>query len=88
MQVLFVLACVAVDLPLFVLIGKLFYNDIEDFLEGIRFWITPDIISAFRGEYWDDLWEEWKLFAFISACGAFVIGEYYLFDALFQRAAV
>ncbi len=68
MENLFVIACVLVDLPLFFFIffiGKLFYADLEDFFDAIRFWLTPDIISAFRGEYWDDAWEEMKLFLFL-----------------------
>ena len=38
-----------------------FFDDRDDLMESIRFWFTPDIISIFRGEFWQDEWSSFKL---------------------------
>ena len=63
------------DIPLFIFIGKLMFGSWSDFWEAIVFWFTPDILSAFTGEYWDDVWAEAKLFVFGLICAACVYGE-------------
>ncbi len=83
MENLFVIACVLVDLPLFFFIGKMLYADLGEFFEGIFFWLTPDIVSMFRGEFWDDCWAEVKLFVFAGACVGVLVGEYFLYVQLF-----
>ena len=52
---------------------RLFFNTHDDFFEAIRHWFTPDIISAFRGEWGEDQWNELKLFLWlgIGALGAY-----------------
>lgn len=54
---------------------KLFFKDMENFLECLRFWLTPDAWSFFKGEYWDDCWAElklglWILVSFSAGYGA------------------
>jgi hypothetical protein len=43
------------------------------FLEAIRFWFTPEIISALRGRFWDDWWAEGKLLWWWICC-TFTVG--------------
>ena len=45
---------------------KPFFDDVSEFLECIRFWFTPEIISIFRGEWNEDLWAELKLFVYFG----------------------
>ncbi|GAA8965820.1 hypothetical protein HpSP79_09240 [Helicobacter pylori] len=37
-----------------VLLYMLLFEDWDDFLESVKFWLMPDIISMFRGKYWED----------------------------------
>lgn len=40
---------------------RLFFSDRDEFVEAIRFWLTPDWYSLWHGEYWADMWAEFKL---------------------------
>ena len=51
---------------------KLFFRDMHELFDSIKFWLTPDIISLFRGEYLEDTWAEWKLIAWLGS--GFVMG--------------
>ncbi len=72
------------NIPLYLYIGKMFFEDWQDFIEAIRYWLTPDIISAFKGEYWDDVFSELKLFLFFICCGLMVFAEYQLIIKFFS----
>lgn len=48
------------------LLFKVFFDDLAEFLECLRFWFTPEIISVFRGEWNEDLWAELKLFVYVG----------------------
>ena len=52
---------------------RLFFENFGDFLECVRYYLTPDIISWFRGEWAEDWWAETKLFFYFglsAGCGA------------------
>lgn len=74
---------IIVNIPVYFVLGKLFFPTWEDFKEAVLFWITPDIISAFRGEFWEDWWAELKLGWWLLSCILFVIGESYLIGKVF-----
>jgi hypothetical protein len=40
----------------------LFFTDLDDFVDCIRLWFTPQIINIFRGEWEREWWAELKLF--------------------------
>ena len=71
------------NLPLYLYLGKFFFGSWDGFGEAIAFFFTPDVFSFFRGEGFDDLWAELKLFLFVFACGACLFGEYRLFLKFF-----
>jgi len=50
------------------LLFKTFFGCASEFLECIKFWLTPDMVSMFRGEYCEDRWSEMKLGLWL-ACG-------------------
>jgi phosphate/sulfate permease len=38
----------------------------DGFVECVRFWFTPDVLSLFRGEYEEDWWSELKIGAWLA----------------------
>ncbi len=40
---------------------RLFFGDKQGFMECLRYSLTPDVLSWFRGEYGRDFWCELKL---------------------------
>ena len=63
------------NIPLYWFLGKVFFKDLDDFSESLRFWFTPNILSAFRGDYWNDVFAEMKFMFWLGFCIAAVIGE-------------
>ena len=45
---------------------RLFFSSGRDFVEAIRFYFQPDLISAFRGEWMEDKWASAKLFVWLA----------------------
>ena len=43
-----------IGVAVLVLLFKPFFGAREGFFQCVKFWFTPDIISAFRGEYHED----------------------------------
>lgn len=72
-----------ISIPLFVLIGKVIFRDLAGFFESIRLMITPDLLSAIRGELYDDWWESLRFLFFILICALLVIAEKSLIDQFF-----
>lgn len=71
-----------VNVPVYYGLGRVFFRDWDEFRESVRFWMTPDLISAFRGQYVEDWWAEAKLGLWVVSCTAFVVGEAYLFGKI------
>ncbi len=71
------------NVPVYILIGKVLFEDWSGFWESIKFWLTPDIISWFRGEHWEDAWAEVKLWYFVVLCVVVVVVEYLLIYKVF-----
>lgn len=74
---------VVANIPLYVLLGRVFFKDWTDFFTCLEFWVTPDLTSAFRGEYWDDRWGTWKLAFWLGSCVASVLVEAALIQRIF-----
>jgi hypothetical protein len=68
-----------VNIPVYLGLGSLFFGDWSGFWDCLRFWFTPDWISLFNGEYFEDRWSEAKLFLFAIICFAVLYGEYRAF---------
>lgn len=67
---------VAANIPVFVGAGWLCFGSWGEFWESLRFYLTPDIISAVRGELGDDWVAELKLAFFVGGCAALVLLEH------------
>ncbi len=67
------------NIPVYLGLGRwVFFDDWDDFFRCVRYWLTPDVISLFRGEYMDDFWGSTKLVIFVILCAGIVIGEHHL----------
>lgn len=71
-----------VNIPLYVLVGLLFFRTWDEFRNAARFRPTPGFALLFRGEYWRDWRAELKLALFLVACAAMVWCEYLGIQAL------
>ena len=77
MDKLWLLGILAVaNIPVYWLFWKAFFKSWSDFAECLRFWLTPNIISMFRGEYWEDRHAEFKLLWFVLTCAAAPLAEW------------
>ena len=44
----------------------LLFKDWDEFVECVKFCFTPEIISALRGKYWEDVWAETKILLWLG----------------------
>jgi hypothetical protein len=58
---------------------RMFFKTHDDFFEAVRHCFTPDIISAFRGEWGQDQWNEMKLGCWIGGGALGALGGSQLF---------
>ena len=49
-----------------VLLYFVMFKDWDEFVECVEFYCTPDIISALRGRYWDDVWAETRILLWLG----------------------
>ncbi len=64
-----------INIPVYILLFRRFFSDKEEFLESLNFFFRPNILSMFKGEFWEDLRAELKLGGFIAICGAILTVE-------------
>lgn len=67
------------------LLFNLIFSDMDDFKESIKFTVTPDIFSLFRGEYVKDRIGEMKFGLFVILCVAITAIEYNVVSELILR---
>ena len=67
-------ASIGVGLLVAGLLFRAFFDDWDGFWECVRYYLTPDIISLFRGEWGEDWWATMKLGVYV----AFSAGSGYL----------
>ncbi len=66
---------IGANVPVYWLIGWVIFGNWGEFRECIRYLLTPDIISLFRGERGEDWWAEMKLAYWVVLCGCAVYLE-------------
>lgn len=73
------IAIVAVaNIPLYLLVGRVFFGNWENFFEAIWFWFKPDMWSWIDGELGRDWYAEALLGVFVAICAGAVFGEFWL----------
>lgn len=63
---------------------KMVFSDSDDFNESVKYSLTPNIISLFRGEFWKDRKSEFKLGAFIFLCVIATAIEFWIVNGILQ----
>jgi hypothetical protein len=86
MDVVAIILGVVVGIAVAGLFFKPFFNTREEFIDCLKFWLTPDIISMFRGEYWDDWWAEAKLGLWLSVAALSGFATYFGLMQLFGQS--
>jgi hypothetical protein len=82
MNPILIAAAVAIDIPLFWGIYKLFFRDLDELFEVIGYVITPDFWSFLKGEFGADFFAELKFGLFMFILGAIVFTEFALIQSL------
>ena len=59
---------------------RLFFKDATDFLECVRYYFQPDILSVFRGEWLEDWWGSTKLGVWLAVSVGMGFVAHYKFD--------
>lgn len=80
---LLLIGLVVLNIPSYLLLGKAFFGGWDGFLECVKYGLTPDIVSLFRGEYWEDKAASFKLALYLIACIVLVVCEYKLMTKVF-----
>ncbi len=62
------------SLPFYWLIGRMFFEGWQDFLDHLRLWYQPLWLSALRGEFDADMWSGVKLLVYLLICAGWVFG--------------
>ncbi|MCC7390201.1 MAG: hypothetical protein IT431_15700 [Phycisphaerales bacterium] len=68
---------IAANIPVYLGIGKVLFDDWHGVLESVRYYFTPDFFSALRGEWGADTIAEFKLVGFLVLSGLAVVGEHF-----------
>lgn len=67
MNILFVVVAVIVSVVVCRFLYRVMFDDSDDFWSCVGFSFTPDLLSLFRGEYWEDRLKSLKFGAFVAA---------------------
>lgn len=70
------LILIVINLPVYKIFMDVFLGNFDGFKESVWYGFIPDIISAFKGEFWDDQWAEIKLAYYLALCILTVLAEY------------
>ena len=55
---------------------RMFFDDPADFFDCLRLYLTPEIISIFRGEWGDRNWADLKLLLYFGLSGGMGLLSY------------
>ena len=71
------------NIPVYILIGKMLFEDWEEFKEAVGYLFTPNVFSYIFGELDEDFWATVKMFIFIVLCIFLWTGELVLITKCF-----
>jgi hypothetical protein len=77
MQIVAVVIAVVVGLGIMAILFKPFFGDVGELVRCLKFWLTPDVVSMFRGEWGEDRWASMKLGFWILAGGVCGVATYF-----------
>ncbi|GIP39372.1 hypothetical protein J31TS4_26520 [Paenibacillus sp. J31TS4] len=73
-----------VNLPVYNWLHRLLFRNDQEFRQSMRYILTPDLISLFRGRFWQDLRGETRLKLFFFLCIAVTFIEFALVHRLLR----
>lgn len=62
--------------PFYRAFGSLLFRNRDEVHDAVYYWLVPDLVSLFRGEWWEDQLAELKLFVFLVISALVVAAEY------------
>lgn len=77
-QLVILIVLLFLNIPLYKALFRLFFVDDNDYNQSIKHAFTPNIISLFRGEYWQDRLNTIRLQFYVLLCIGIVFLEFFL----------
>ncbi|HKL76427.1 MAG TPA: hypothetical protein VJ881_10215 [Halanaerobiales bacterium] len=68
MKFILILILLFLNIPLFKLIYRKIFIDKDDLKESVKYSVIPDIYSLFKGNFFKDIFGEFKLKVFLITC--------------------
>ena len=65
-----IMIVIFINIPIYVILGKVLFHDLEGFLYSISFLGKSDLLSFFKGDFLTDVYHEIKLVLFAAIPGA------------------
>ncbi|HJT32744.1 MAG TPA: hypothetical protein VJ783_11945 [Pirellulales bacterium] len=78
MHVTMMVVIVLLNTPLYFLLARSFFGSWEGFFESFVAIITPDIVSAASGNYYEHRIGRFTLFMFLLVCASITAAEYHV----------
>lgn len=66
------------NLPIYAEWARMFFGGKGGFWDSLTHFFMPDVISLFRGEYWEDRFNTTMIYIWIFACGFTVAAEHHV----------
>ncbi len=67
------------NIPLYGALASILFGGKDGFWRSLLYLGTPDLISALKGEFWDDKWAELMMAIWIILCIFITYSEYNMF---------
>ena len=77
-----------VNLPLYYLVLKKMFNSTAEFLEALRYYFQPDLLSTAKGELFKDMKASRKIVFFIVICISIIALEDFVISNIFNYIGV
>lgn len=77
-----------INLPIYYLVFKRMYKSTDEFLEALRYYFQPDMLSTAKGELFKDMKSSRKIGMFILVCIAIIAFEDFLLSRVFEYLGV
>lgn len=67
---------IILNIPIYFFFGRVLFKTWDDFGEAVSYLVTPRIISALQGEFWNRWWVMAKFTLWLGLCFVTVYLEY------------
>ena len=49
---------------------RVLFSNLDDLIEHVKFWLSPDAISLIRGDHIDEWWSQMKIWVWVGSATA------------------